>query len=89
MRILIHRQAVHEKKIISAVCHGTGALVGAQVKHLVHKRALFYGKKITGFSNKEEELVGMTKSIPFLLEDRVIELGGQYSKAAEPWAVSS
>lgn len=27
----------------------------------------------------------MTKDVPFLLEDRLIELGGHYSKAAEIW----
>lgn len=80
-------EAVHEKKIISAVCHGPGALVGAQIKHLVHTRSLFHGKNITGFTNVEEEQAGMTKDIPFLLEDRIIELGGKFSKAPEPWGV--
>lgn len=35
------------------------------------------------------EQVGMEKEIPFLLEDRLVELGGKYSKAAEPWGVCS
>jgi len=83
----IVEEAVHEKKVVSAVCHGPAALVSAQIKHLVHKRSIFHGKNVTGFSNAEEEIGGMTKDVPFLLEDRIIELGGKFSKAAEPWAV--
>jgi len=79
-----HPQAVRQKKIISGVCHGTGAFVRARVE----QRPFFYGKKITGFSNVEEEVHGSVKGIPFLLEDRLIELGGIYSKAAEPLGVS-
>lgn len=70
------------------MCHGPGALVTAQTKHLLSKRAIFHGKKVTGFSNVEEEMMNKVKDIPFLLEDRLIELGGHYSKAAEPWGVS-
>jgi len=45
------------------------------------------GKNVTGFSNVEEEQVEKVKDIPFLLEDRLQELGAHYTKAAEPWGV--
>ena len=37
---------------------------------------------MTGFSNTEEEAVGKTKAVPFLLEDKLKEIGGHYSKGA-------
>ncbi|KAL0065210.1 hypothetical protein AAF712_002036 [Marasmius tenuissimus] len=69
-------------KITSAVCHGPAALVGATGKD---GKSVFNGRKATGFSNKEEEMVNMVKAVPFLLEDKIKENGGTYDKAAEPW----
>ena len=48
---------------------------------------LVKGKRVTGFTNAEEEAVGLTAIVPFLLEDRLKERGGIYSKAAN-WAVT-
>jgi len=70
-------------RIVSAVCHGPSALVGAID---VNGKSIFLGKSFTGFSNKEEEIIQKVKEIPFLLEDKIIELGGNYAKADEPWA---
>ena len=41
---------------------------------------LVKGKRVTGFTNTEEEAVGLTKVVPFLVEDMLIANGGQYSK---------
>jgi len=46
----------------------------------------FFGKSFTGFSNEEEKAVDGVKLIPFLLEDKIAELGGKYEKADELWA---
>ena len=46
---------------------------------------LVKGKKVTGFSDTEEEGVGLTKVVPFLLEDELKKLGGHYSKG-DDWA---
>ncbi|WP_407469184.1 type 1 glutamine amidotransferase domain-containing protein [Xanthomonas campestris pv. raphani] len=65
------------------VCHAPGALrrvKGADGKPLVN------GRRVTGFTNGEEEGVGLTKIVPFLVEDVLIELGGQYEKGAD-WGV--
>ena len=43
---------------------------------------LVKGKRVTGFTNEEEEAVSLTGVVPFLLEDRLKERGGIYSKAA-------
>ena len=47
--------------------------------------ALVKGKKVTGFTNTEEEAVQLTNVVPFLLEDELKNKGGIYSKK-EDWA---
>ena len=44
---------------------------------------LVKGKRVTGFTNGEEAAVELTEVVPFLLEDRLRERGGQYSKGAD------
>ena len=46
---------------------------------------LVKGKKVTGFTNEEEEAVQLTKVVPFLVEDMLKENGGIYSKG-DNWA---
>ena len=73
---------VKSGKPAGAVCHAPVALVnvrGQDGEYLVKSR------RVTGFSNAEEEAVGLTAVVPFLLEDRLKERGGIYSKAAN-WA---
>ena len=45
--------------------------------------------KVTGFTNQEEDAVGLTDIVPFLLEDVLIEQGGTFSKQGvfEPYVV--
>ncbi|EIM87503.1 class I glutamine amidotransferase-like protein [Stereum hirsutum FP-91666 SS1] len=71
-------------KIVSAVCHGPAALVG--VKGTDGKN-IFAGKKATAFTRAEEEQVGKVKDIPFVPEDKMVELGAVFEKASEPWGV--
>ena len=47
---------------------------------------LVEGKEVTGFTNGEEEAVGLTKVVPFLVEDEMLRLGAIFSKKAN-WAV--
>ena len=68
-------------KPIGLVCHAPGVLKNVSS---VEGSPFVSGKKITGFSNSEEEAVGLTKVVPFLLEDMVQENGGIYSKG-EDW----
>ncbi len=41
------------------------------------------GKRVTGFTNTEEEAVHLTKIVPFLLEDELKRLGGHFEKVAD------
>jgi putative intracellular protease/amidase len=72
-------------KITAAVCHGPGGLVGAKD---ASGKSIFAGRNVTGLSNVEEDAIGGTSLVPFLLEDRIKELGGKYTKAADPFGVS-
>lgn len=64
------------------VCHAPGVLKdvkGADGKPLVA------GKAVTGFTNTEEEAVGLTNVVPFLVEEMLAERGGRYAKA-DDWS---
>ena len=69
-------------KPVGAVCHAPVALVNVRAQDGEY---LVKSRRVTGFSNTEEEAVGLTAVVPFLLEDRLKERGGIYSKAAN-WA---
>ena len=65
---------------IAAVCHAPAVFKhpkGADGKPLV------FGKTVTGFTNTEEEGVGLTKVVPFLVEDMLRANGGLYQKGAD------
>jgi putative intracellular protease/amidase len=55
----------------------------------VNGEYLVKGKKVTGFTNEEEEAVGLTKVVPFLLEDALSSNGAKFSKGPnwQPYAV--
>ncbi|HWV74587.1 MAG TPA: type 1 glutamine amidotransferase domain-containing protein [Pseudosphingobacterium sp.] len=70
-----------EGKPVAAVCHAPGVL--RFVKD-AEGNALVKGKNVTGFSNSEEEAVHLTDVVPYLVEDALRNLGGNYSKT-EDW----
>jgi putative intracellular protease/amidase len=65
-------------KPVAAVCHAPGVLHRVQVQG----QPLVKGKRVTGFTNGEEEAVHLTKVVPFLVEDELKRLGGLYEKKA-------
>lgn len=72
----------HSDRPVGAVCHAPAVLKhpkGADGKPLVS------GKTVTGFTNTEEEGVGLTDVVPFLVEDMLKANGGTYEKGAD-WA---
>ena len=73
---------VKAHKPVAAVCHAPAALVNVRGKDGEY---LVKGKHVTGFTNAEEETVGLTAVVPFLLEDRLKERGAVYSNGVN-WA---
>lgn len=71
--------AIYEKGgVVGAVCHGPAGLVNIK---LSNGKYLVDGKKINAFTNEEEEAVGLTKVVPFLLEDGLIKHGAKFEKS--------
>ena len=66
-------------KPVAAVCHAPGVL-----HRVMYKGApIVKGKRVTGFTNGEEEAVHLTDVVPFLVEDELKRLGGHYEKSAD------
>lgn len=64
-------------KPVAAVCHAPGVL------RKVTKpdgSPLVKGKRVTGFTNSEEEGVGLTAVVPFLVEDELKKAGGLFER---------
>lgn len=67
-------------KVISAVCHGPAGLVNAKDSD---GKPLVSGRKVSAFTNSEEEAAGLTHAVPFLLETRLRELGALYERGPD------
>ncbi len=65
---------------IGAVCHAP-----AVFRHTngPDGKMLVAGKRVTGFTNSEEQAVGLTDVVPFLVEDMLKQNGGKYEKGAD------
>ncbi len=69
-------------KPVSAVCHAPAVFKNTKNND---GTPLVQGKKVTGFTNSEEDAVQLTSIVPFLVEDMLQEAGGIYSKG-DDWA---
>ena len=72
-------------KPVALVCHSPGVL-----HRVTYKGApIVKGKRVTGFTNTEEEEVHLTNVVPFLVEDELKRLGGIFEKAPnwQPFAI--
>ncbi len=74
-------------KPVAAVCHAPGVLRHPKTSD---GKSVVHGKTVTGFTNSEEEAAGLTKVVPFLVEEMLKQNGGKYSKEGdwEPHVVS-
>ena len=73
---------VKADKPVGAVCHAPAVLVNVRGKD---GHYLVRGKNVTGFTNAEEEAVGLAEVVPFLLENRLKLREAIFCRAA-PWA---
>jgi putative intracellular protease/amidase len=72
-------------KPIALVCHSPGVL-----RHVMYQgEPLVKGKRVTGFTNGEEEEMQLTKVVPFLVEDELLRLGAIFEKMRnwEPFSI--
>jgi len=70
-------------KIVAAVCHGLIAL--ADCVKPDGSTPFVKDMTVTGFSDAEEEMVGGTERVPFLIETRFVEQGAKFEKAKAPF----
>ncbi|KGJ13688.1 type 1 glutamine amidotransferase domain-containing protein [Paracoccus sanguinis] len=67
---------------VGAVCHAPAVFRHTQGPD---GKPLVSGRRVTGFTNTEEDGVGLTDVVPFLVEDMLKANGGTYEKGAD-WA---
>ncbi|KGJ21675.1 type 1 glutamine amidotransferase domain-containing protein [Paracoccus sanguinis] len=67
---------------VGAVCHAPAVFRHTQGPD---GKPLVSGRRVTGFTNTEEDGVGLTDVVPFLVEDMLKANGGDYEKGAD-WA---
>jgi putative intracellular protease/amidase len=67
------------RKPVGAVCHAPAVLLNAKTPD---GAPLVNGRKVAGFTNAEEDAVGLTNVVPFLLEDELKAKGGVYESVA-------
>lgn len=65
---------------VALVCHGPAALVGAETED---GQPLVTGRRVTAFTNSEEEAVELSDQVPFLLQSRLEELGAAVETAPD------
>lgn len=74
-------------KPVALVCHAPGVLRYAKD---ANDEPLVRGRNVTGFTNSEEEAVGLTEVVPFLVEDELKLKGAKFSRVADwqPYAIT-
>lgn len=75
--ISLIEQTLQAGKPVALVCHAPGVLRDV---NNADGTPLVKGRKVTGFTNSEEEGVGLTDVVPFLVEDVLKQNGGLYSR---------
>ncbi len=70
----------NESKPIAFVCHAPAALKNVNA---INGEPLIKGKKVSGFTNTEEQAVQLTNVVPFLLEDMLKSKGATYERGAD------
>lgn len=73
-------RAWEKRAVIGAVCHGPAGLLSAR---LSDGQPLVAGRRVAGFTNSEEEAVGLTDAVPFLLADRLTAAGARHESGPD------
>ncbi|AZA14510.1 chaperone protein HchA [Corynebacterium choanae] len=77
------RDIYEQGGVVAAVCHGYCGLLETT---LSDGTPLVKDRSITGFSWREEVLAGVAKLVPYNVEQRMKDLGANYSKGLVPFA---
>jgi putative intracellular protease/amidase len=69
-----------QHKIIGVVSHGVAALLSLRNDK---GEPFVKGRNVTGYSNSEQQVAGLTAVVPFSLESKLIEAGAFYTKGPD------
>ena len=76
-------RAIHERGgVVSSVCHGYCGLLNTR---LSDGSLLVAGRRVTGFSWREEVLAGVAAKMPYNAEEEMKQRGARYEKAWLPF----
>ncbi|MEM1253504.1 MAG: type 1 glutamine amidotransferase domain-containing protein [Cyanobacteria bacterium P01_H01_bin.21] len=80
-------ETLAQDRIVAAVCHGPAGLVSAKT---ATGDSVVKGRKVATFTDAEESAVGLTETVPFLLESKLRELGADIHTAGnfEAYAIA-
>lgn len=80
-------RAFDKGAVVGAVCHGPAGLLSAR---LASGDPLVHGRRVAGFTNSEEDAVGLSDVVPFMLEDQLKAQGGHHQKGPDwqPFAIA-
>ena len=78
----ITREIYERGGVVGAVCHGYCGLLDTKLSDGSY---LVANRNITGFSWREEVLAGVSKLVPYNVEERMRQRGARYSKALLPF----
>lgn len=73
-------QIYEQGGLVSAICHGPAGLVNAKLSDGSY---LVAGKRLTSFTDAEEQAVGKAEIVPYLLETALRERGADYCAVAD------
>ncbi len=74
----IGREVYENGGVVAAVCHGPAALLNLTLSDGTH---LVDGRRVTGFTNAEEQAVDLAEVVPFLLADELAARGATHVPA--------
>ncbi|QUQ72401.1 type 1 glutamine amidotransferase domain-containing protein [Kutzneria sp. CA-103260] len=83
---ILGRMLPDDEKIVASVCHGQAAFLAAGDS----KNWLFKGRRMTAFTDAEEQQAGLAANAPFLLESRLRAAGATYESGGlwQPFVVT-
>jgi putative intracellular protease/amidase len=67
-------------KTVAAVCHAPAVFRHTKT---ADGEPFVKGRRVTGFTNSEEDAAQLRQVVPFLVQDMLVENGGKYSKGPD------
>ena len=80
--IRIIESMIDSGRPVGAVCHAPAVLTEVKGRNGGY---FVSGKRVTAFTNAEEEAVGLTETVPFRVEDRLKQRGAQFRRG-DDWS---